>query len=134
MNARNLLLGLGTFAAGTAALAVGAVALATRRSDAAKGAEGQHEPAPQPAAAELLQGPPPHDYGAPTGLEGHAVPELAPGQLVDRTTRASEAFRPDIDAPMTPAEREALRPATGPAPSLVSDRGGATQGAGGDLR
>ena len=64
------------------------------------------------------------------GDEGHTAPDLAadatPGQ------RAPEAFRPDIDVPMTPAEREALRPATGPAPSLVADEGGSVQGVGGD--
>ena len=56
---------------------------------------------------------------APRGDEGHAVPDLAAGADVGPGHRAPEAFRPDMDAPMTDAEREALRPATGPAPSLV---------------
>jgi hypothetical protein len=37
--------------------------------------------------------------------------------------RAVEAFRPDPTAPVPAGERDALRPATGPAPSLVQDRG-----------
>lgn len=41
--------------------------------------------------------------------EGHEAPDLAPGADADR---APEAFRPDMDAPMSAAEREALRPAT----------------------
>ncbi|WP_294262132.1 hypothetical protein [uncultured Sphingomonas sp.] len=56
--------------------------------------------------------------------EGHAAPDL------DRDTprptaedRAPEHFRPDPTAPVAAADREALRPATGPSPSLVSDRG-----------
>lgn len=119
MNARNLALGLATFAGGVAALAVGAVALVNRRPSAP---EGQAEPGHQPLMTEPApNGPTPHDLPAPTGLEGHAAPDLsadaAPG------ARAPEAFRPAIDAPMTPAEREALRPATGPSPSLVSDEG-----------
>lgn len=57
------------------------------------------------------------------GAAGHAAPDLAADQPAPGTgDRAPPAFRPDIDAPMTPAEREALRPATGPAPSL-EDRG-----------
>jgi hypothetical protein len=34
--------------------------------------------------------------------------------------RAAEAFRPDPTAPVPAGERDALRPATGPAPSLVA--------------
>jgi hypothetical protein len=69
---------------------------------------------------------------APTGNEGHPVPDLAAGNDVGPTHRAPEAFRPDMDAPMTAAEREALRPATGPSPSLVSNEGASVQGPGGD--
>lgn len=52
---------------------------------------------------------------------GHAAPDLA----LDRPrpgpeTRAPEAFRPDPTAVPTEAEREALRPATGPAPTIVA--------------
>ncbi|MFV0624960.1 hypothetical protein ACBY01_13260 [Sphingomonas sp. ac-8] len=38
--------------------------------------------------------------------------------------RAPDAFRPDPTAPVPAGERDALRPATGPAPTLVEDRGG----------
>ena len=54
----------------------------------------------------------------------HAAPDLAldtPRPGAD--DRAPEAFRPDPTAVPTKAERESLRPATGPAPSLVADRG-----------
>lgn len=37
--------------------------------------------------------------------------------------RAPDAFRPDPTAPVPAGERDALRPATGPAPTLVADRG-----------
>ena len=54
----------------------------------------------------------------------HAAPDLAldtprPGA----TDRAPDAFRPDPTAVPTKAEREPLRPATGPAPSFAADRG-----------
>ena len=49
--------------------------------------------------------------------------DLAAGTDLGPDHRAPEAFRPNMDAPMSPAEREALRPATGPAPSLVADEG-----------
>src|SRR5207237_5356371 len=121
---------LGAFAAGTAALAAGAIALASRREEDGSGT--QSTPAPFPVSPDIDNGPTSHDQRAPTGLEGHAVPDLAAGQPIGADHRAPEAFRPDIDAPMTPAEREALRPATGPSPSLVSDEGGSVQGVGGD--
>lgn len=124
MKLRSLAIGLGAFAAGTAALVAGAVTLATR----AKPEDGEGgQPAPQPLADN---GPTPHQQPAPTGDEGHAAPDLAADAEPD--SRAPEAFRPNIDAPMSPAEREALRPATGPSPSLVSDEGGTVQGVGGD--
>lgn len=37
--------------------------------------------------------------------------------------RAPVEFRPDMDAPISAEDREALRPATAPAPSLVSAAG-----------
>lgn len=55
-----------------------------------------------------------------TPAEGHAAPDLLGEDRPGPDDRAPEAFRPDMDAPMTAAEREALRPATGPAPSLVA--------------
>ena len=52
--------------------------------------------------------------------EGHAAPDLARDTRPQPQDRAPVAFRPDMDAPMTAAEREALRPAAGPAPSIVA--------------
>ncbi|MET3825159.1 hypothetical protein ABIC16_000852 [Sphingomonas sp. PvP055] len=60
-------------------------------------------------------------------LSGSATEGHVPTDLLDPKRNADDRavadFRPDMSAPMTAAEREALRPATGPAPSLVSDRG-----------
>lgn len=53
----------------------------------------------------------------------HPVPDLAPDAPTPGTTRAPDAFRPDPTAPVPESERDALRPATGPAPSLVENRG-----------
>lgn len=56
--------------------------------------------------------------------EGHAAPDLALDKpRAGPDDRAPEAFRPDPTAPVTAADREALRPATGPAPSMVEPRG-----------
>lgn len=90
--------------------------------------------APGPASpTDGPSGPTAPERGAPTGQEGHAVPDLAADAPLGPDHRAPEAFRPDMDAPMTAAEREALRPATGPSPSLVSDEGASVQGPGGNL-
>ena len=76
----------------------------------------------------------------PAAAPGHPVPDLAPEATVPPVetlpsnaepevpvlapeTRAPEHFRPDPTAVPTAEEREALRPATGPAPSLAADRG-----------
>lgn len=130
MTVRNIALALGAFAAGATALAVGAVALATRRGDGEGGT--QPNPAPRSTTPDIDNSPNPHAQQAPTGLEGHAASDLAQGQPLGPDHRAPDAFRPDINAPMTPAEREALRPATGSPPSLVSEEGGTVQGVGGD--
>ena len=65
------------------------------------------------------------------GAEGHAAEDLLIAAGEDAETaerpaadqRAPADFRPDIDAPMTAADREALRPATGHAPGFAADRG-----------
>lgn len=49
--------------------------------------------------------------------EGHDAPDLAPD--AEPADRAPEAFRPDLQAPLSSAEREALRPATLPVPAPV---------------
>ncbi|QQV78879.1 hypothetical protein H5J25_06335 [Sphingomonas aliaeris] len=54
----------------------------------------------------------------------HATPDLAADKPhPTENDRAPLDFRPNMDAPMSEAEREALRPATGPAPSLVAEQG-----------
>jgi hypothetical protein len=60
--------------------------------------------------------------GTPNPAAEHVPTDL----LADGTpgsTRAPEAFRPDPTAVPTAEERESLRPATGPAPTLSADRG-----------
>lgn len=53
---------------------------------------------------------------------GHIPTDLLdPNHSAD--DRAIADFRPDMSAAMTPAEREALRPATGAGPSMVASRG-----------
>lgn len=52
--------------------------------------------------------------------DGHAAPDLAADRPHPAAAeRAPVAFRPDPTAPVPPEEREALRPATGPRPTLV---------------
>lgn len=53
----------------------------------------------------------------------HAAPDLAASAPTPGTERAPDAFRPDPTAAVPDSEREALRPATGPAPTLSADRG-----------
>lgn len=56
--------------------------------------------------------------------EGHPAPDLARDTpRPSAMDRAPEHFRPDPTAAVAPEDREALRPATGPSPSLVADRG-----------
>lgn len=53
----------------------------------------------------------------------HPAPDLALDQPhPGPDARAPEAFRPDPTAPVPDSERDALRPATGPAPTLVGGR------------
>lgn len=51
--------------------------------------------------------------------EGHAVPELEGEAHPGPDDRADPHFRPDMDAPMSKADREALAPALGK-PTLVA--------------
>lgn len=58
-----------------------------------------------------------------SGNAGHEAPDLAlnePHPGPDH--RAPDAFRPDPTAPVPASEREGLRPATGPAPSIMPGR------------
>lgn len=61
--------------------------------------------------------------GTPPAADGHVPTDLLADAPVGRDSRAPDAFRPDPTAVPTAEEREALRPATGPAPTLVADRG-----------
>lgn len=63
-------------------------------------------------------------FRAPEEDGEHAAPDLAPDAPTPGTHRAPDAFRPDPTAPVPASERDALRPATGPAPTLAEDRGG----------
>ena len=54
---------------------------------------------------------------------GHSAPDLAADAPSVGAERAPEAFRPDPTAPVPDSEREALRPATGPGPSMTAIRG-----------
>lgn len=58
----------------------------------------------------------------PRGAE-HPAPDLAADAPPVGSARAPEAFRPDPTAPVPASEREALRPATGPGPSMTAMRG-----------
>jgi hypothetical protein len=52
----------------------------------------------------------------------HPAPDLAAGKVIG-SERAPVDFRPDPTAPVPASEREGLRPATGPGPSITSMRG-----------
>lgn len=72
-----------------------------------------------PTRAEL----PPRMAAATNPVAEHVPTDLLSDEPVTAATRAPDAFRPDPTAVPTAEEREALRPATGPAPSLSADRG-----------
>ncbi|WBH15495.1 hypothetical protein [Sphingomonas radiodurans] len=56
--------------------------------------------------------------------DGHAAPDLEGDTHPGPDDRAVDHFRPDPTAPVSAADREALRPATGPAPGFAANRGG----------
>lgn len=58
----------------------------------------------------------------PDGGE-HPAPDLKPAAPTPGTNRAPVDFRPDPTAAVPDSERESLRPATGPAPTLAANRG-----------
>lgn len=103
MDYRKLGLGIGAFVGATAALLGGAVLAESyaRRKGASAGDEADDTP-------------------APTALPEHVPTDLTGDHQPGAHDRAPPAFRPDMDARMSAAEREALRPATGPGPSLVT--------------
>lgn len=53
-------------------------------------------------------------FGRRARTQGHTAPDLALDAPVPGTERAPEAFRPDLTAPVSASERDALRPATMP--------------------
>lgn len=53
----------------------------------------------------------------------HPAPDLAADAPPVGIERAPDHFRPDPTAPVPESEREALRPATGPGPSMTAMRG-----------
>ena len=117
MDMKKLAVGLATFLGGAAALTAAAIAFGRREPG------DPHALEPQPLRTDAADGPAPSREQvrdpAPTGAEGdgHAAPDLAADAQPGR--RPPAAFRPDMDAPMSAAEREALRPAAGPSPTLV---------------
>ncbi len=142
MDYKKIGFGLGAFAVGAAAWTAGAALIgpgvATRRrgandtdgfdGDVVAGDSTTSPIAPRPATMAA----------APVGMAesekhvsaraGNPAAEHVPTDLMGDThpgkdSRAAEPFRPDPTAVPTDAEKEALRPATGPAPTLVADRG-----------
>lgn len=123
--ARAATLGITAAVIGGLAALVGALTATRGRPRPATGGTGQPDgtqpqdrgtgatdaAAPQPAT--LSQPTIPQPQPAPTGDEGHAAPDLAADADFGPGHRAPLAFRPDMDAPMTAAEREALRPPVG---------------------
>ena len=57
------------------------------------------------------------------GAAANTNPVPSPAAATPGTARAPDAFRPDPTAPVPDSEREALRPATGPAPTMSPVRG-----------
>ena len=145
MDYRKIALGIGAFVGGAAALTGLAAALGRYRpEDAPAGGAGQGSSAPSgdltpsvtanaaaPAAVPATEinqpeGQAERERGAQPAFNPaaeHVPTDLMADAPVTIHTRAPEAFRPDPTAVPTPEEREALRPATGPAPSLVADEG-----------
>jgi hypothetical protein len=140
MNYRNIGFGLGAFAAG--AIAWTAAAAAFGPTPGSRNAASNDDEGAGAAAGDSTTSPtaprPATMAAAPTGMAetekhfherpGNPAAEHVPTDLMGDThpgndTRAVEAFRPDPTAVPTEAEKEALRPATGPAPTLVADRG-----------
>ncbi|WP_203308670.1 hypothetical protein [Sphingomonas beigongshangi] len=155
---KKIAFGLGAFAAGAAAWTAGAAAFGPqpgrkpgRRDDAAN--DGASDPlnagvgaVPGDSTTSPIHPRPATMAAAPVGRAeeekhfeerpGNPAAEHVPTDLMgdahpSADSRAPDAFRPDPTAVPTDAEKEALRPATGPAPTLVADRGsGFSEGAG----
>ena len=134
MNIKKLGLGLGAFAAGAAAWTWGANRYGDKVAkalDLGSGADTGSSPDPQAPVTGVTAAAPlgmaDAEKASPVGDRNpaaeHVPVDLIADEPVTIATRAPEVFRPDPTAVPTDAEREALRPATGPAPSMVADRG-----------
>lgn len=138
MDIKKLGLGLGAFAAGAAAWTWGAsrygdkvaraLDLDPALDDGAGAVAGDSTTSPvvpRPAtmaAAPVGMAEAEKEHRNAPGGEGHVPTDLM-ADASPESERAIPAFRPDPTATPTAAEREALRPATGPAPTLAADRG-----------
>jgi hypothetical protein len=139
MDIKKLGLGLGAFAAGAAAWTWGASRYGDKLArglnldpaldngtGAVPGDSTTSPVAPRPAtmaAAPVGMAETEKGHTNAPGNEGHVPVDLMAAGDPGAGGRADPAFRPDPTAVPTDAEREALRPATGPAPTLVADRG-----------
>jgi hypothetical protein len=155
MNYKNIGFGLGAFAAGAVAWTAAAAAFGPTPGSRKATPRASHDGPGDDTGAGAVPGdsttspiaPKPATMSAaPVGMAetekhfheqpGNPAAEHVPTDLMGDThpgsdSRAAEAFRPDPTAVPTDAEKEALRPATGPAPTLVADRGsGFSEGAG----
>lgn len=153
---KKIAFGLGAFAAGAAAWTAGAAAFGPRdggrRADPANDRDDAGDlnagagAVPGDSTTSPINPRPATMAAAPVGRAaeekgfeerpGNPAAEHVPTDLMGdthpgNTARAVDAFRPDPTAVPTDAEKEALRPATGPAPTLTADRGsGFSEGAG----
>lgn len=141
MDLKRLGLGLGAFAAGAVAWTLAAGRYGDKAARLLRPAPAADEGVgaiPGDSTTSPIDPRPATMAAAPVGMaetekhfqEGPANPaaehvptDLLSAEPVTRDTRAPDAFRPDPTAVPTAEEREALRPATGPAPTLVADRG-----------
>lgn len=129
------LMGLGAFAAGAVAWAVGTgrygdrLAGLLKKLPATTGGAG----AGDGATSSVVSRPAGATFGEQSGdaAGGHVPTDLLADREVTAATRAPDAFRPDPTAVPTAGEREGLRPATGPAPTMVADRGSGSSDAAG---
>lgn len=147
MDYKKIGFGLGAFAAGAAAWVAGTAAFGPRPGSGpgarpARGANDDDDTGAGAVPGDSTTSPiaprPASMSAAPVGMAetekhfheqpGNPAAEHVPTDLMGDShpgndTRAVEAFRPDPTAVPTEEEKKALRPATGPAPTLVADRG-----------
>ena len=143
MDYKKIGFGLGAFAVGAAAWTAATAAFGprpgTRQRDSDTDADDTGAGAvPGDSTTSPVAPRPATMAAAPVGMAetekhfeeraGNPAAEHVPTDLMGdhhpgNDSRAVDAFRPDPTAVPTEEEREALRPATGPAPTLVADRG-----------